>query len=446
MISPSNDTNMILFGAGSSVPFGIPGMSGFTKQFLASYESSSGSGITEFLNAIQGAIGLSEQMVGISFSFDLESLLSVLNDLSEAMSEKPISIPTASLLLKEKLNIKAARDKYRGQASIVLDSLRNFVFQKCMEPIKRGKQKGNFKFLNRFYGPLMTVLNSTDIANIESPVRKIYSTNWDLCFKTWADYINTPVNDGTDIDQQSLPVFNVTKFDRTSSGFNYTPLHGSLDLVKTSRPKGAGSYEDILKISDPVRYFEDKPANIKDVFMIYPLEAIGYEESVKSPYLDMLNNFRTALRLESTVFIIGYSLRDPTIGSIFEEVIAERIRKGDLNPLSKKLNSRIEEVGNSQPRLKIIVLSPNPDRLAENLRKQGHTNLLQTFVPIKIEFPKITDEEFDEKFTGMLFQLIVDLRQIGHINVNQAGEIVRVLKRKYKIPISEQDFQWKKEK
>ena len=226
----------------------------------------------------------------------------------------------------------------------------------------------------------------------------------------------------------SFPVLNVGKFGESSSRINYVPLHGSFDFAKIRRPKGSGIYEDIFKISDPMGYFEGKP-DISNVFMIYPLEAIGYEESVKSPYLDMLNDFKSSLRNEGTVFVIGYSLRDPTIGSIFEEVIAERIRKGDLNLLSEDLNSRKNEV--SGHRLKIIVINRNPDTLVENLRKQRNTNLLQTFVPIKIEFPKITDEDFDAKYTQALSQLIKDLRQIGCMGPSNQSIVVSVLKEKY---------------
>jgi len=171
-----------------------------------------------------------------------------------------------------------------------------------------------------------------------------------------------------------MPVFSVKKFDSSSKGFVYVPLHGSLDLIRITRPKGAGVYEDILKIPDPVRYFRDKPENIRNIFMIYPLEAIGYEESIKSPYLDMLNNLRESLRKKGIVFIIGYSLRDPTIGSVFEEVIAEKIRQGSISPLSEDLDSRKKEIADHQ--FKIIVLNPNPEKLMENLKKQFHMNLL----------------------------------------------------------------------
>jgi len=184
-----------------------------------------------------------------------------------------------------------------------------------------------------------------------------------------------------------------------------------------SRLKGSGSFKDIYKIPDPIRYFEDKPDNIRDVFMIYPLEAIGYEESVKSPDLDMLHTFRNRLSScdENYVFVIGYSLRDPTIGSIFEEVISERIRRGDISPLSDDLDSRLEEA--SHHTFKIIVIDPDPEILMENLKKQSNTNLLETFVPIKIRFPQVIDSNFVKKYVPKLFKL----RARAHINIQADG-------------------------
>lgn len=418
------DYHMILFGAGSSVPFGIPGMTGFTTQFIEESKD-----ISHFIGNLEDAINQSQELIGISLSFDLETLLSVLNDLS---SEKKISIPTASLLLREGLNTKEARARYGEDASSTLKRLREFIFRICMKPIKKGREEGNFGFLDRFYGPLMTVLNGVDLKNIQGHMTKTYSTNWDLCFKTWVDYVNIPINDGTSIDKQSYPILDVGKFSTGHANrIDYVPLHGSLDFIKMQRPKGRGIYKDISKISDPVGYFEDKPTLLKNVFMIYPLEAIGYEESIKSPYLDMINTFRLQLGIENIIFIIGYSLRDPTIGSIFEEVIGERIRAGHLNLLSGDLDSRKKEV--KEHSLKIVVVNPNPDKLIENLKKQAHTNLSQTFVPIKIEFPTVTDGEFKTKYTRILRELVDDLIEIDHLSEDRRRVVFETLETTYRI-------------
>jgi len=94
---------MILLGAGSSVPFGISGMAGFTEQFVKKNRD-----LSQFISKIKDAIVKSEEMIGVSLPFDLETLLSVLNDLSGVMDKKSISMPTASLLLTDRLSIKEA--------------------------------------------------------------------------------------------------------------------------------------------------------------------------------------------------------------------------------------------------------------------------------------------------------------------------------------------------
>jgi len=138
---------MIVLGAGASVPFDIPGMAGFTEQYKKLQDNEE---VIKLINVIENAINNSGKTVGVSFSFDLESLLSVLTDLSGTMNEKPISVPTASLLIREKLTIDEARRKYMDTASFALDKLREFIFNKCIQPIKKGKQEGNFRFLDYF--------------------------------------------------------------------------------------------------------------------------------------------------------------------------------------------------------------------------------------------------------------------------------------------------------
>lgn len=418
---------MILFGAGSSVPFGIPGMKGFTDRFIEKF------GESELIGHIRDSIDKSEKILGISFSFDLETLLSVLGDLSSQSSKKPISAATSCLLINLTLNITGARKKFGNEATLKLKDLTQFIFETCLNPIKRGKKDGTFSFLNDFYGPLLTTLNRVDLKNIQDWIKSVFSTNWDLCFKTWADYVNLPIRDGIEIDKQSQPVLNIEKNIGTSGDFHYLPLHGSLDLIKTKRLKGKGSYEDILKISDPLSYFEDKPENMRKAFMIYPLEAIGYEESIRSPYFDMLYHFRDALKRESVVFIIGYSLRDPIIGSIFEEVIAEKIRNGNLAPLSNDLDSRRKEA--AKHNFKIFVFNPRPEKLAENLEKQYNNNLLGTFIPIKIEFPKVSDKQFHEKYQETIKSLIINLIETNLISKQEVADLTNLLSENYNFSI-----------
>ena len=416
---------MILFGAGLSVPFGIPGMQGFTQKFIEENMD-----INDFLQLLNDAVNKTEETVGISLTFDLEVLLSILNDLS-GRREKAISMPTASLLMSHRLTLYEARKEYGPQALITLQKLQSFIFTTCLKPTK---EVNDYNLLNLFYGPLITVLNRAELGNIQPSVNKVFTTNWDICFKTWADYSSIPLHDGTALDNQSLPVLNIEEFNKQCNGFMYIPLHGSLDTVKIRRSRGLSTFEDILKISDPVRYFEGKPENIRDLFIIYPLEAIGYEESVKSPYLEMLSNFRMNLMNSQDIFIVGYSMRDPTIGSILEEVVAEKVRQGFLTPMSEELDSRRRECG--VHRFRIIVINPEPEVIAKNLRKLGNSNILSTFIPIKTTFPSVKDDDFKGKYGIELHKLIRALLDIRYLDPNQVRLIVSIIDQRYGIQIN----------
>ena len=106
---------MILFGAGASTPFGIPGMKEFTDQFVRNNVD-----LSEFLTSINEGISKSKEYIGTDLPFDLETLLSVLNDLSGVTNEKPVSIPTTSLLLNMGLSLNKAKEKFGLLGTILL--------------------------------------------------------------------------------------------------------------------------------------------------------------------------------------------------------------------------------------------------------------------------------------------------------------------------------------
>jgi hypothetical protein len=78
------------------------------------------------------------------------------------------------------------------------------------------------------------------------------------------------------------------------------------------------------------------------------------------------------------------------------------------------------------------------------LKKQFNTNLANTFIPIKIEFPRLEDKDFDEKFTQTLFQLITELKNMRYFGTDTAARLTRIIEREYKLSLSEDNFPWKK--
>jgi len=148
------------------------------------------------------------------------------------------------------------------------------------------------------------------------------------------------------------------------------PLHGSFDLKKCTRLVSGKSYKEIEKVNDPEGYFRGNPHEISNAFIVYPIEAIGYAETIRSPYLDMLTKLKKRLRDENRIFVVGFSFRDSIIASIFDEVVRE------------KLESQYPS------NMKVILIDYNPDSVVENLTRQGYTNIANAITKVKVTFPE----------------------------------------------------------
>jgi hypothetical protein len=335
---------MILLGAGASAPLRIPTMEGFVKIFEEKIRENSSKEIMSLYEEIKRSIERSEGLIDRVISFDLESLMAVLEDLSGIREKRMFSPPTLAFLLSQlnKGNLKRAavnevRVKFGNNARKMLEKLRYMIFDSCMKSIMEGEENGSYAFLAQYYGPLFTLFGRGTV--MATCNQWVFTTNWDLCLKAWMDYVNLPFEDGVVLDPQKKPVLDISKGWSVSDSaiFRIIPLHGSLDLIKILRLRAETSYEEISRVINPHIYFKDKPGEIERIFMIYPLEAVGYELSVKSPYLDLLNFLKSRLMTEELVFVVGFSFRDSTIASIFEEVLRERIRKGHCYPLGSNL-------------------------------------------------------------------------------------------------------------
>lgn len=417
---------MILLGAGSSASLGIPTMKGFVSVFEE--EIKGDRKLEPLYEHIKGSIMNSQQFIDVPISFDLESLMALLEDVSGGGKKRTVSLPTLAFVLsqlnKGKLKgptIKEAKETFGRFTEKMLKKLRYTIFNVCMKPIFEGEEKGNFATLAKFYGPLFTLLGNGDA--ISSWNEWIFTTNWDPCLKTWMDYIPFPFEDGTIQDPQKKPVLDPTKGWKAniSKVFHIVPLHGSLDLITIKRLRAGGDYEEIYKVIGSHVYFERKPDEIEKIFIIYPLEAVGYEHSVRSPYLDMLNILKTRLMSELWVFVIGFSFRDPTIASIFEEVLRERIRINDWHPLGPKLEERAKEAKDT--RLKLFLVDSNPREVMNNLEKQGFVNVQRACIPIEVNFPHVDSDRFAEEFSRVLTKIASKLLDTKIIEATVSKQI-----------------------
>lgn len=425
---------MIFLGAGASAPLGIPAMKGFVKRF----EEKINDDQLKFLcNEIKSSTDRAGEFIGRDITFDLESLMAVLEDVSGVPKKLSISPPTIAFIScqmeKGKLkrwNIEESRKIFGEDATRMLNELRLFIFNTCMKPIWEGQKMGNLTPLVRYYGPLFRLLGFGK--HINDWTTWIFTTNWDTCLNTWADYISLKLEDGSVLDSQQNLVLNPVKgWAGPSDRFHIIPLHGSLNFRSGVRLRAGGDYEEIYKVIDPHIYFKDKPHEIEKIFIIYPLEAVGYERSVRSPYFDMLNILKKKLMSETWIFVIGFSFRNPTIASIFEEVLRERIRKNDWRPLGPKLEERAKE--SEHQHLKLFIIDSKPSKVMDNLKKQGFVNIQRACIPVEVKFPNVVPDGFEEEFSQALTKIAAKLVNAGIMDTHTIIDISKQLNKDYQL-------------
>lgn len=423
---------MILLGAGASVPFGIPAMYDFTLLF----ENSLSLEEKKFVESMKNSLQKSSLLMGFHSTYDLETLMAFLSDVSEERSLKPISLVTANHLVYNKLDIQELRRQHKDLAKKILNALEYLILKKCMSPVDFGIKEGSFMFLDKFYRPLFSILNGQKLpAAVDREgfpkVGTVFSANWDVCFKYWINQCTSfNLIDGTITGKDGNPLFDVNNFSRRlesphhNGTFIHVPLHGSLDLIKTSLPKGYGQKTVIYKIPDIHGYYKSAE-NLENMLIAYPFEGIGYKEAIKSPFLDLLYILRKAMGIEKRfLFIIGYSLRDPSIGSVIEEVLGNKCSDGDLFPLSKNIEERYKEADKS--RFKTVILTKDANKLYQKLNDMGYEMLSQSFFPIEVEFPSVLNSEtesinpnFENDYISVLEKILNELKRIQIVPENR---------------------------
>jgi hypothetical protein len=245
---------LILLGAGSSVPFGIPAMKKFVENFKEKIADKPS--LLRLFVGIDSALKNSKELVGYNVDFDLESLMVVLQDLASDIN-RPISLPTFAFMLisitknkefAKEINVKLLRDSFGQEAKQLLETLQCFIFDMCFEPIRKGqKDTSSFTFLNLFYEPLFTLIDEEIVMGRSS---WIFTTNWDLCLKQWLEYSQISFEDGTGLDKHKKAVLNPTNGWTDDSvllggGVRVVPLHGSFDLVNCRRFASGREYSEI---------------------------------------------------------------------------------------------------------------------------------------------------------------------------------------------------------
>lgn len=337
---------MIVFlGAGASRTFGIP----TTKEFIDLFEKEAGQ--SELYNDVKTGIG--EDL------FDLESLMSVLDDLSKPEPEllRDISPYTSRFLiqkLRESGLVYYEKAGINEEAKQLLHILKKVIRRECYEAV-RGDKQPIINTYNAFFdsaGELGGGHSQSAGAKRSYPSElSIFTTNYDTCLETYfysqgADFAN-----GIEL-KSGQNVFRIDAFKRNP--IEIVKLHGSVDLYQ----QGENIRQiPIARVGSETQFThlgEELGEELGD-FMVWPVESSGARHVYQSPHLDLYILFRDRLAAELTKpkpvwLLVGSSFRDLTITSIMNEVLRLHHRGNQTNvilidPLATSRKAEIKRYG-----------------------------------------------------------------------------------------------------
>jgi len=353
---------MIIFlGAGVSRPIGIPTMPEFTKIFEKEI------GENEIYKDIKNSTPIE--------SFDLEFLMTILDDLSKPDPLETISPHTARFLIK-KLDRERSiyfSDETKKKMLDLLSQSKKMIRKECLVRLKDNKSKLIEIYDNFFHKGFRSLLErspkhvSGDGKLKYIPNTKIFTTNYDTCVETYLNYHQVEFSDGV-VRRYGSNIFDVGSYLGEGSRVEFFKLHGSIDLFKKD-----GQIKQFTTASMPAGEVTSFGEEVGEEFLVYPIETSGVRYTTQSPFLELLYLFRKRLSEDRLWIIIGSSCRDFTICSIMNDVL--RTQRDKEHP-------------------KIILIDPKPEEVLSNLERGDFSNLREQISSIKGKFGE--DKTFEE--------------------------------------------------
>lgn len=350
---------MIVFlGAGASRALEIP----TTREFISLFETEVGG--SQLYQDVRTSM--------VEELFDLESLMTVLDDLSRPEEEflRDISPHTSRFLLQRLRDtglVYYEQGGVQAEAKQVLQRLKQIIRRECLIAVRERKSLiiDTYDAFFDSSDKLVSSHNQSPDASRSYPSElKIFTTNYDTCVETYFNTKHADFANGIEL-KWGYNVFNIDAL--KGKPIEVVKLHGSIDLFK----KG----EDIrqfqtfgVTVENEITYLGEEYG---EEFMVYPIESSGTRHVVRSPYLDLYNMFRERLSKEvsperdAVWLLVGSSFRDFTITSIMNEVL--RLRKTGRQP-------------------KIIFIDPDATSIVDRIRNDGFPTLADLISPIEGKF------------------------------------------------------------
>ena len=266
-----NSEIIFLFGAGVSIPAGLPGIAKLTKDFENVQLSKELSEAYHYVKNILSA--------KTNEKVDLENILQSLTEFHSGPRE------TTHLFYQQP---EQDLGKHQNQFPKLIKSIKNHLRKELEVP-------SSVDYLISLKGLLH-----------RSHTVEIFTLNYDSVVETFCEKYDIQCSDGFDL------YWNPTSFGKDKS-VNLYKLHGSLYWFKTENGKLVKIPVKNLDVGN-ISYYSDE--GISDEGMIYPT---SIKELELDPYSYLRNKFIEKLSYADLLVVVGYSFRDKELVNIVKD-------------------------------------------------------------------------------------------------------------------------------
>lgn len=355
MIQKENQNEQIvfLFGAGISIPIGIPAMRGIYKSFMNKRLSGISEKDKKICKMFIDEMGVEE---------DLEEFLLAANSILEFQGSPIIKFVEKGISkVKNTKNIIAFNERLNStiiDVESVKEAIVDFLAKKCFT----------------FNRDKTVQINKAFVKVVSKLGYPIYTTNYDYAFEHVTMEEDIPLHDNFKKKGQRY-VWNEDIDFPTTEGLRLIKLHGSVIWYSdnTGTIEKIYSKTNINSVGKEVRRTVITPTKFKDI----------YEQH----FFALYSHFIGSLAKAKVIIIAGHSLRDDYLRA----AIIERKRKGDFKVIVIDPNYPIE-IKNELPAVRVgtkgevnhipYKWEEFSDELAHILLNSSHDNLIDDFISI----------------------------------------------------------------
>lgn len=299
---------------------------------------------------------------GLGQSLDLESLMTVLDDLSKPEEELLNSISPHTYRVLRAWDADLVEDQaFKSESAKLLARCKQIIRRECLKSVAERQSEILHTYDGLFGALSKDARNSPSGAGaIDVPTDCwVFTTNYDLCLELWAQQREVEFDRGV-VFKFGQEVFDASSFSRPRRIYK---LHGSIDMfIKDGQIRALPAFATI----DGVLTATGEEYGSE--YLFYPIENSGYSHVMTAPYLIMMSAFREALAAAERVVVLGSSLRDRTITSTLDDVL------------------RTQATGSRTP---IRLLDPAAEKIVDRLREQGLVSLADAIIPHAQAFPNV---------------------------------------------------------